>query len=164
MKKIGKKNKKIIHLIVNNTEYDVLVEHRDTLLEVLREKLLLTGTKDACNLGECGACTVLLDGRPVLACLTLAIEAHGKEITTIEGIAKDGRLSPIQESFIEHGAIQCGFCSPGMILSATALLKENPKPSREEIKKSIEGNICRCTGYNKIIDAIEHASKKDFKR
>ncbi|HOV90799.1 MAG TPA: (2Fe-2S)-binding protein [Syntrophorhabdaceae bacterium] len=160
MKAMGKKNKKIIRLNINNTVYDILVEHRHTLLEVLREKLLLTGTKDACNMGECGACTVLLDGKPVLACLTLAIDAHDKEITTIEGIAKDGSLSPIQGSFIEHGAIQCGFCSPGMILTATALLKENPNPSREEIKKAIEGNICRCTGYNKIIDAIGDAAKK----
>ncbi len=160
MKDKRKKSKRIIHLHINGMDYDVLVEHRETLLEVLRGKLLLTGAKDACNQGECGACTVLMDGRSVLACLMLAIDAQGKDITTIEGLAKNGRLSPVQESFVESGAIQCGFCSPGMILTATALFMEKPQPSRDEIKKAIEGNICRCTGYNKIIDAIEGAAEK----
>lgn len=136
-------------------------EARDTLLDVLREKLHLTGTKEACGTGECGACTVLIDGRAVLACLTLAIEAQGKEITTIEGIAENGTFSPLQKAFIDHGAIQCGFCTPGMILSATALLKENIAPTRREIQKALEGNLCRCTGYNKIIGAIESVIEKD---
>ncbi|MCX8110480.1 MAG: (2Fe-2S)-binding protein [Syntrophorhabdaceae bacterium] len=156
------KNREIIKLNVNGTDYHVLVEHRETLLEVLREKLQLTGTKDACNQGECGACTVLLDGRPVLACLVLAMEVRKKKITTIEGLAKDGGLTPIQESFIKYGAIQCGFCSPGMILTTTALLAENPKPTRRQIKKAIEGNICGCTGYNKIIEAIEAVRDKNM--
>jgi len=157
-----KNDKKIIRINVNGIDYDVLIRHRDTLLEALREKLLLTGTKDACGQGECGACTVLVEGRPVLACLMLAIEAHNKSITTIEGLAKDRGLTPIQESFIEYGAIQCGFCSPGMILTATALLRENPRPSRRQIQKAIEGNICRCTGYNKIIEAIEAVRDKNM--
>ncbi len=150
-----------ITLHINNEDHEVTVEARDTLLDVLREKLHLTGTKEACGTGECGACTVLIDGRAVLACLTLAIEAQGKEITTIEGIAENGTFSPLQKAFIDHGAIQCGFCTPGMILSATALLKENIAPTRREIQKALEGNLCRCTGYNKIIGAIESVIEKD---
>ena len=150
-----------ITLHINNEDHEVTVEARDTLLDVLREKLHFTGTKEACGTGECGACTVLIDGRAVLACLTLAIEAQGKEITTIEGIAENGTFSPLQKAFIDHGAIQCGFCTPGMILSATALLKENIAPTRREIQKALEGNLCRCTGYNKIIDAIESMIEKD---
>lgn len=150
-----------ITLHINNEDHEVTVEARDTLLDVLREKLHLTGTKEACGTGECGTCTVLIDGRAVLACLTLAIEAQGKEITTIEGIAENGTFSPLQKAFIDHGAIQCGFCTPGMILSATALLKENIAPTRREIQKALEGNLCRCTGYNKIIGAIESVIEKD---
>ena len=146
---------RIIHLTVNEEEHSILIEDRETLLEVLRDKLSLTGTKEGCGTGECGSCTVLLDGEPVLACLTLAIEAEGKGITTIEGLAKAGRLTPVQKAFIEYGAVQCGFCTPGMILSATALLAKNPSATREEIQKALEGNLCRCTGYNKIIEAIE---------
>lgn len=146
---------RIISLIVNGEEHPVTVDDRDTLLDVLRDKLSLTGAKEGCGTGECGACTVLLDGRPVLACLTLAVGVAGKKITTIEGLAVNGRLSPLQRAFIDHGAVQCGFCSPGMILSATALLSSNATPSRQEIQKALEGNLCRCTGYNKIIDAIE---------
>lgn len=147
---------RLLRLAVNGDEHAVLVNERDTLLEVLRDKLLLTGTKEGCGTGECGACTVLVDGEPVLSCLMLAIDAPGKEITTIEGLAVNGRLSPIQQAFVDYGAIQCGFCSPGMILTATALLNKNPAASHTEIKKALEGNICRCTGYNKIVEAIEH--------
>jgi len=150
-----------ITLHINNEDHEAMVEARDTLLDVLRERLHLTGTKEACGTGECGACTVLIDGRAVLACLTLAIEAQGKEITTIEGIAENGTFSLLQKAFIDHGAIQCGFCTPGMILSATALLKENTAPTRREIQKALEGNLCRCTGYNKIIGAIESIIEKD---
>ncbi|OPY77610.1 MAG: 4-hydroxybenzoyl-CoA reductase subunit gamma [Syntrophorhabdus sp. PtaU1.Bin058] len=146
---------RIVSLIVNGEERLVTVDDRDTLLDVLRNKLSLTGAKEGCGTGECGSCTVLLDGQPVLACLTLAVGVGGKKITTIEGLAVNGRLSPLQRAFIDHGAVQCGFCSPGMILSATALLSSNAKPSRQEIQKTLEGNLCRCTGYNKIIDAIE---------
>jgi aerobic-type carbon monoxide dehydrogenase small subunit (CoxS/CutS family) len=147
---------RLAHLLVNDEEHAVMVEDRDTLLEVLRDKLFLTGTKEGCGTGECGACTVLVDGKPVLACLMLAINASGKKITTIEGLAAGGKLSRLQQAFVEFGAVQCGFCSPGMILSATALLRKNPSPTRQEIQKSLEGNLCRCTGYNKIVEAIEH--------
>ena len=147
---------KIIALTVNGEEHLVTVEDRDTLLDVLRNKLSLTGAKEGCGTGECGSCTVLLDGQPVLACLTLAVGVVGKKITTIEGIAAGGKLSPLQRAFIDHGAVQCGFCSSGMILSSTALLSANAKPSRQDIRKALEGNLCRCTGYNKIIEAIEN--------
>ena len=150
-----------IHLTVNGEEHEVTVDDRNTLLEVLRNKLFLTGAKEGCGTGECGACTVLLDGQAVLACLTLAIDAQGKKITTIEGLAANGTLSPLQQAFIDFGAVQCGFCSPGMILSATALLSVNSKPSRQEIQKALEGNICRCTGYNKIIEAIERVRDRE---
>jgi len=128
-----------------------------TLLEALRERLGLTGTKRGCDMGQCGACTVLLDGQPVRSCLTLAIDAQGQEITTIEGLARNGELHPLQRAFHEHGAIQCGFCTPGMILTARALLAENPTPTVREIKQAISGNLCRCTGYVKIIEAITTA-------
>jgi carbon-monoxide dehydrogenase small subunit len=144
-----------MHLVVNGEEHAVMLEDRNTLLDVLRDKLLLTGTKEGCGTGECGACIVLVDGKPVLACLMLAINASGKKITTIEGLAVDGKLSPLQQAFVELGVVQCGFCSPGMILSTTALLYENRSPTREEIQKALEGNLCRCTGYNKIVEAIE---------
>jgi aerobic carbon-monoxide dehydrogenase small subunit len=149
-----------IPLLVNGEEHTVLVEARETLLEVLRERLFLTGTKEGCGTGECGSCTVLVDGEPVLACLTLAIDAQGKSITTIEGIAVEGKLSPLQQAFIDHGAVQCGFCTPGIILSATALLRKNPYAGRREIQKALEGNLCRCTGYNKIVEAIESVRSK----
>jgi len=151
----------IISLIVNGEEHPVAVDDRDTLLDVLRNKLSLTGAKEGCGTGECGACTVLLDGQPVLACLTLAVGVVGKKVTTIEGLAVNGRLSPLQRAFIDHGAVQCGFCSPGMIVSATALLSANTKPSREDIQKALEGNLCRCTGYNKIIEAIESVKDQE---
>ncbi len=151
--------KKILKLHVNGEEYEVLTETHKTLLEVLREDLQLTGTKRGCDLGACGACTVLIDGKPHLSCLTLAVDAQRKEITTIEGLSKDGELHPLQRAFVEKGAIQCGFCTPGMILTAKAFLDENPHPTEEEVKKAISGNICRCTGYVKIVEAILSTSK-----
>ena len=144
-----------ISLTVNQREYKVEIEPLATLLEVLRNDLRLTGTKEGCGEGDCGACTVLLDGKAVNACLLLAMEARGKKITTIEGLAQDGRLQPLQKAFVEKGAVQCGFCTPGMILSAKALLDANPHPSEEEIKMAIAGNLCRCTGYIKIVEAIK---------
>lgn len=149
-----------ITLNVNGEKYAVTVRPRDTLLSVLRETLGFTGTKEACGTGECGACTVLIDGMAVLSCLTLAVEAEGKNIITIEGLSKNGRLNTLQDAFIAHGAVQCGFCTPGMLLSATALLSANLNPSRQDIQKALEGNICRCTGYNKIIEAIESVRDK----
>lgn len=152
--------KRLINLTINGDNYEVLTYPNKTLLEVLREDLKLTGTKEACDSGECGTCTILLNGKPVRSCLILAIEAEGKEIITIEGIGKGTELHPIQQAFIEHGAIQCGYCSPGMILTAKALLDENPSPTEEEIKIAISGNLCRCTGYNKIVKAIESLSSE----
>ena len=151
--------KRLIELRINNDSYDLAVEPQRTLLEVLREDLGLTGAKEACGTGECGACTVLIDGQPILSCLTLAIEVQGKEIMTIEGLMGGGNLHPLQKAFIQYGAIQCGYCTSGMILNAKSILDENPKPSREEILKGLEGNLCRCTGYNKIVEAIMEASK-----
>jgi carbon-monoxide dehydrogenase small subunit len=151
--------KQHLELKVNGELYTIEVEPHKTLLEVLREDVELTGTKRGCNEGDCGACTVLLDGKPVVSCLVLAIEAQGKEILTIEGLATDGQLHPIQDAFIKYGAIQCGFCTPGMILSAKALLDRNPGPTKDEIKEAITGNLCRCTGYIKIIAAIQAVAK-----
>ena len=148
-----------IVLKVNGTNYRLGIETRRTLLEVLRENLGLTGTKKSCNEGECGACTVLMDGRPVASCLVLAIDARGKEILTIEGLSEGEKLHPIQEAFLRHGAIQCGFCTPGMVMSAKAFLDENPEPTKTEIRKAISGNLCRCTGYQHIVDSIMAASK-----
>ena len=143
-----------IQTIVNGEPYEGSVEPKKTLLEFLREDLDLTGTKKGCDDGECGSCTVLLEGQPVNACLVLAVEANGKKVLTIEGLMEGATLHPLQEAFIEHGAVQCGYCSPGMILTAKALLDENPRPSGEEIKKAIAGNLCRCGAYNKIVKAI----------
>ena len=131
-----------------------------TLLDVLREQLGLTGTKNGCDAGDCGACTVIMDGKAILSCLTPVLQAAGKEIITVEGLAQEGKLHPLQEAFIECGAVQCGFCTPGMLLSAKALLDQNPSPTQEEVKVAISGNLCRCTGYKKIIDAIMLASKR----
>ncbi len=148
-----------IHLIVNETGYEVEVESNEFLSDVLRDKLHLTGTKESCGMGDCGACTVIMEGVTVTSCLTLAVEADGKEIVTIEGVAPgNGDLHPIQKKFSETGAIQCGFCTPGMIMSAKALLDRNPAPSEEDIKDAIGGNLCRCTGYIKIIEAIAGAA------
>ncbi len=150
-----------VHLKVNGLAYEIEVEPRRTLLEVIREDLELTGTKEGCGLGECGTCTVLLDGKPIKSCITLAVQANGREVATIEGLEKsDGTLHPIQQAFIDHGAIQCGFCTPGMVLSAKALLDENPRPTEIEVRQGIAGNLCRCTGYQKIVEAILSVSSK----
>lgn len=148
-----------IDLMVNGKRYSLEVESDRSLLDVVREDLNLTGIKKGCDKGDCGACTVLLNGKPVNSCVVLAVQADGKEITTIEGVARDGKLDPIQEAFIKHGAVQCGFCTPGMVLTAWALLRENREPTREEIQKAISGNLCRCTGYVQIIDAIQSAAR-----
>jgi carbon-monoxide dehydrogenase small subunit len=153
------KRREEIILKVNGINYQVEVEPWRTLVEVLRETLGLTGTKKSCNEGECGACTVMMDGRPVASCLVLAMDAQGKEIVTIEGLSEGERLHPIQEAFLKHGAIQCGFCTPGMVISAKALLDQNPRPSVTEVRKAISGNLCRCTGYQHIVDSIMAASK-----
>ncbi len=140
---------------------ELLVAPNELLLNVLREQLGLTGAKYGCGIGECGSCTVLLDGEPVLSCLTLAVAVDGSEVLTIEGLSgRDGTLHPLQESFLNHGAVQCGFCTPGMILMAKSLLDRNPHPSEEEIREYIRGNLCRCTGYTQIVQAIQDGSKK----
>ena len=151
--------KETVTLTINGESYELLIEPKKTLLEVLREDLGLTGTKEVCDMGTCGACTVLLDNKPVLSCLTLAVACKGKEITTIEGLRRGETLHPLQTAFIHKGAIQCGMCTPGMILSSKALLDENPHPTELEVRKAISGNLCRCTGYVKIVDAIMAVSK-----
>lgn len=151
--------KKAIQLIVNGDPYTVETDAYRTLLEVLRDDIGLTGTKEGCGKGECGSCTVLLDGKPIVSCLVLATTVDGKAITTIEGLASEKGLHPLQRTFIDHGAIQCGFCTSGMILSAKALLDENPHPTEEEVRAAIAGNLCRCTGYAKIVEAILSAAE-----
>ncbi|MGA3174148.1 MAG: (2Fe-2S)-binding protein [Syntrophorhabdales bacterium] len=150
--------KRDILLKVNGKNYYVNVETHRTLVEVLRETLGFTGTKKSCNEGECGACTVLMDGRPVASCLILAVAAQGKEITTIEGLSQGEKLHPVQEAFVKHAAIQCGFCTPGMVLAAKALLDENPDPTTGDVRRAISGNLCRCTGYQQIVDAVMAAA------
>ena len=151
--------KQILNFILNGEPVQVEIEPHLTLLQLLRDELELTGTKEGCSMGECGACTVLLEGKTINSCIFPALEVEGKEVTTIEGVADvKGGLHPIQKAFIEHGAIQCGFCTPGMVLSAKALLDENPLPSEEEIRNGIAGNLCRCTGYLQIVQAIKAAS------
>jgi carbon-monoxide dehydrogenase small subunit len=149
-----------ITLKINGESYEVRVKPSETLTQVLRDKLGLTGTKEGCDTGKCGACTVLIDGKAVRSCLTLAVAARDKEITTIEGLAHGKELHPIQESFVEHGALQCGFCTPGMIMISKAFLEENPEPTEPEIREALVGNICRCTGYVKIVEAIQASAKK----
>jgi len=158
--------KKVIKLKVNGKEHTLEIGANETLLDVLRERLRLTGAKIGCNRGECGACTVLIDGGAVLSCLTLAMECAGKEILTIEGLedAKTGELHPIQEAFVENFGIQCGFCTPGMVMSAKALLDKNPDPSEEEVKEGIQGNLCRCTGYTQIVESVLAAAEKMRRR
>ena len=151
--------KRKIVLTVNGEVYEVEVEPWWTLLEVLREKLFLTGAKRGCGQGDCGSCTVLLDGQARLACLTLAVAAQGKEILTIEGLAKGEELHPVQRAFVEHGAVQCGFCTPGMVMAAKALLDRNPTPTEEDVREGLSGNLCRCTGYTKIIEAVLASSE-----
>ncbi len=149
-----------VHTTINDAEVEFLCESRESLLEVLRDVLGLTGTKEGCNDGNCGACTVIMDGRIVDSCLVLAVEAEGKSIITIEGLARDGQLHPLQAAFIEHHGMQCGYCTPGMILSAKALLDENPHPTEAEIKEGIAGNLCRCGSYQKIIKSVQVAAEQ----
>jgi len=149
---------RLISLCVNGEWHEVAVKPRNMLVEVIRDSLGLTGTKASCESGTCGACTVLLESRPVLGCITLAVECDGKRVQTVEGLADGEKLSPIQEAFLDQGAVQCGFCTPGMLMSATALLERNPKPTRQDINKALEGNLCRCTGYNSIVAAVLQAS------
>jgi len=151
---------KQIRLKVNGLSHELEVKPWATLLDTLREDLGLTGTKEGCGQGECGACTVLMDGKPVNACLILAMEAQGKEILTIEGLAQGDELHPVQQAFVDIGGMQCGFCTPGMVLSAKALLDEKPEPTDEEIRKGLEGNFCRCTGYTKIIESVRAAVER----
>lgn len=152
--------KKTITLNVNDREYDLVIPVNRTLTQVLRENLKLTGTKQGCSIGDCGSCTVLLDGEPVNSCLVLAVEVDGRRIQTIEGLAEGGKLHPVQQAFVDLGGIQCGFCSPGMILTTKALLDKNPAPSEPEIREAISGNLCRCTGYQKIVEAIQSVAKE----
>jgi carbon-monoxide dehydrogenase small subunit len=152
--------KQLIETKINGTFYRLEVEPHWTLIELLRDVLRLTGAKSSCGMGECGSCTVIMDGNAIYSCLTLAIRADGKEILTIEGLARGGELHPLQKAFIDHGGFQCGYCTPGMILSCKALLDKNPHPTEEEIWRGISGNLCRCTGYNMIAEAIKAASEK----
>jgi carbon-monoxide dehydrogenase small subunit len=152
--------KQILKTTVNSRAYEVAVSPKRTLAEFLRDDLGLTGVKLGCGEGECGACTILLDGRPVASCIVLALEAQGREVLTIEGLADGPELHPLQRAFVQEGAIQCGFCTPGMILSAKALLDRNPDPSEDEIRQALAGNLCRCTGYQKIVQAVKVAVRK----
>ena len=152
--------KHTITLIINGQTEELLVPSNMTLLHVLRDQLGLTGTKNGCEAGECGACTILVDGEPVNSCLALAVELDGREITTIEGLSNNGKLTPLQQAFADLNAVQCGYCTPGMLMAATALLRRNPKPTQEDIQKAMVGNLCRCTGYQRIIDAIMEASRQ----
>ena len=148
-----------IELRVNGVQYQVSIEPHRTLLEVLREDLFLTGTKEGCGCGDCGACTVIVDGKPVLSCITLAIEMADRDVTTIEGLSEEGALHPLQEAFVRLGAIQCGFCTPGMIMTSKAFLDETDHPAEAEIRKTMAGNLCRCTGYVKIVKAIQSVAE-----
>ena len=150
--------KALLALKVNGEEREVFAPVHKTLLEVLREDLNLTGTKHGCELGECGTCTVLIDGEPVLSCLVLPVECQGRDIETVEGMAEGGELHPLQQAFAELGAAQCGYCTPGILLTAEALLADNPTPTRDEVRHALAGNLCRCTGYTKILDAVELAA------
>lgn len=152
--------KRIVTLRVNGLDYETALEPRRTLAEALRYDLGLTGTKIGCKIGDCGACTVLIDGVPSSSCLVLAIEAEGHEIMTIEGVADGNKLHPLQEAFVEVGAIQCGFCTPGMVLTALSLLRDNPDPTDAQIRRALSGNLCRCTGYQKIVEAVKEAAKR----
>ena len=150
-----------ITLNVNGKPHEVMIHPNETLLDVLRDRLDMTGAKESCGEGVCGSCTVQMDGKPVRSCLTLALEARGTRIKTVEGLASEDELSTLQQSFIDHGAVQCGFCTPGMLMSADALLNENPKADEKEIRKALAGNICRCTGYAKIVEAVAHTARPD---
>ena len=148
-----------ISMTVNDQIYEVSVEPRKTLLSVLRDQLHLTGTKEGCSTGDCGACTIIMDGATYTSCLLLGVEANGRDITTVEGIAESGKLHPVQESFVKKGGLQCGFCTAGLIVSSAALLNGNPDPSEDDIQTALAGNLCRCTGYTKITEAVKDASK-----
>jgi len=150
--------KRLIELSINGETCELAVEPYATLAEVLRDQMGLTGTKVACGTGECGTCTVLIDGRPILSCLALAVDYQKQPILTIEGLSEGEKLTPVQQAFQDCGAIQCGFCTPGMVLSTTALLEANPHPATQDIQKALEGHLCRCTGYNKIIEAVQKAA------
>lgn len=152
--------KKLITFTVNDIGYEVAVAPNKTLTQVLRDELNLLGTKEGCGVGDCGACTVIMDGKPVNSCLVLAVQADGSTIKTIEGVATGDSLHPVQETFVEMGAIQCGFCTPGMILSATSLLEKTPHPTEQEVRQALSGNLCRCTGYQKIVEAVQEASRR----
>ena len=151
--------KHAIRVTVNGIEEQLQVPSNATLLEVLRDMLALTGTKSGCSAGECGACTVLMNGEPVNSCLFLAVEADGAEVITVEGLSSGGQLDPLQEAFIEEGGVQCGFCTPGMLISARALLNRKPNPSEEDIREALVGNLCRCTGYTRIVRAVQKAAR-----
>ncbi len=155
--------KQAINLNINGDDYELLIAPNQTLLEVLREKVGLMGTKRGCDTGACGACTVLLDGEAYLSCIMLAVDAVGKNITTIEGLSHDGDLHPLQQSFIDKGALQCGFCTPGLILTAKAILDEEPSPTEEGLKKKLAGNLCRCTGYKKVLEAVSDVAGQSSK-
>ncbi|MEJ2725481.1 MAG: (2Fe-2S)-binding protein [Deltaproteobacteria bacterium] len=161
--KKSEKSRYTIDLVINGDHYTLVVKANALLLDVLREQLNFTGTKKGCELGDCGVCTVLLHGKPVNSCLVLAVEADGSQITTIEGLQQDGQLDALQESFINNGAIQCGFCTPGMILSAKALLTSNPHPTEQDVRKALSGNLCRCTGYVNIVKAVLSAAEQEKK-
>ncbi|MCF8144448.1 MAG: (2Fe-2S)-binding protein [Deltaproteobacteria bacterium] len=148
-----------IECTINGNKVSLEVEAGETALEVIRDRLSLKGTKEGCGIGECGACTIVVDGKSVNACLMLAAQLHGREILTVEGLGKDGDMIPLQQSFVDHHAVQCGFCTPGFLMSSYALLKENPHPDRPEIIDAVSGNLCRCTGYQQIVDAVEDAAK-----
>ncbi len=152
--------KQLMKFNINGVLYEDEIDVRRTLLEVLRENFGLTGTKRSCNEGECGACTVSSDGKPVASCLVLGVEAQGRRIETIEGLAQNGELHPLQQAFIQHSSFQCGFCTAGMLMAAKGLLNENPKPSEEDVRRAISGNLCRCTGYNTIVEAIMDAAER----
>ncbi len=149
-----------ISMTINGATEQVSVPSNMTLLQVLRDKLALTGTKNGCNAGECGACTVLLNGEPVNSCMVLAVECDGMEIVTVEGLAKDGVLDPVQQTIIDHGGVQCGFCTPGILISARALIDRDPEPSDDDIREALVGNLCRCTGYLRIVDAVQEAASR----
>jgi carbon-monoxide dehydrogenase small subunit len=155
--------KKELKFKVNGQPYDIFIEPKKLLVEVLRDLIGLTGTKRGCNSSSCGACTVMLNGMSVKSCSVLALQANGAEVVTVEGLAKGNQLSPLQRAFLDHGSYQCGFCTPGMLMSSTALLTENPKPTKQQIKEGIDGNICRCTGYNSIIRAVTAVVKGEYK-
>jgi carbon-monoxide dehydrogenase small subunit len=148
-----------INLTINGVHEKVMVESNVTLLRMLRDNLSLTGTKNGCESGECGACTVIMDGEPVNSCMVLAVECEGANIVTVEGLAEDGRLDPLQEALIQEGGLQCGFCTPGVLMSARALLNRNPDPSEEDIREALVGNLCRCTGYVRIVESVRKAAR-----